>query len=269
MKVQAAVIGHGVVGSGVVEVIMNNASTISKKLGKDMEVKRILDLRDFEGLSYSDKFTKDFNDILNDEEIGVVAEVMGGVHPAYEFTKALLESGKSVVSSNKALVAAKGADLLATAKANHVNYFFEASVGGGIPVIHPLYDCMSANEIVEIAGILNGTTNFILTKMIKDGMSFADALALAQQLGYAERDPSADVEGEDAARKICIMSSIACGKHVYPEYISNEGITKLTLKDVAYAESWGGVIKLIGYYKKLADGKMECMVCPAFISDES
>ena len=269
MKVQAAVMGHGVVGSGVVEVIMNNASTISKKLGKDMEVKRILDLRDFEGLSYSDKFTKDFNDILNDEEIGVVAEVMGGVHPAYEFTKALLESGKSVVSSNKALVAAKGADLLATAKANHVNYFFEASVGGGIPVIHPLYDCMSANEIVEIAGILNGTTNFILTKMIKDGMSFADALALAQQLGYAERDPSADVEGEDAARKICIMSSIACGKHVYPEYISNEGITKLTLKDVAYAESWGGVIKLIGYYKKLADGKMECMVCPAFISDES
>ncbi len=269
MKVQAAVMGHGVVGSGVVEVIMNNASTISKKLGKDMEVKRILDLRDFEGLSYSDKFTKDFNDILNDEEIGVVAEVMGGVHPAYEFTKALLESGKSVVSSNKALVAAKGADLLATAKANHVNYFFEASVGGGIPVIHPLYDCMSANEIVEIAGILNGTTNFILTKMIKDGMSFANALALAQQLGYAERDPSADVEGEDAARKICIMSSIACGKHVYPKYISNEGITKLTLKDVAYAESWGGVIKLIGYYKKLADGKMECMVCPAFISDES
>ncbi len=269
MKVQAAVMGHGVVGSGVCEVIMTNAAKISKKLGKDLEVKRILDLRDFDGLSYSEKFTKDFNDILNDDEIKVVAEVMGGVEPAFTFTKSLLERGKSVVSSNKALVAAKGAELLKVAKEHHVNYFFEASVGGGIPVIHPMYDCLAANDITEVAGILNGTTNFILTKMIADGMSFADALKMAQELGYAERDPRADVEGEDAARKICIMASIACGKHVYPEYISNEGITKLTLTDVAYAAAWGGVIKLIGYYKTLSDGKMECMVCPAFISKDS
>ncbi len=269
MKIQAAVMGHGVVGSGVVEVMMTNAAKISQKLGKEFEVKRILDLRDFEGLSYSDKFTKDFNDILNDDEIKVVAEVMGGVEPAFTFTKSLLERGKSVVSSNKALVAEKGAQLLKIAKENHVNYFFEASVGGGIPVIHPMYDCLAANDITEVAGILNGTTNFILTKMIHDGMSFEDALKMAQQLGYAERDPRADVEGEDAARKICIMASIACGKHVYPHYIKNEGITKLTLTDVAYAASWGGVIKLIGYYKTLANGKMECMVCPAFISNDS
>lgn len=269
MKIQAAVMGHGVVGSGVVEVIMNGAATISRKLGKDLVVKRILDLREFPELSYWDRFTKDFNDILNDDEIKVVAETMGGVHPAFEFTKALLEKGKSVVTSNKALVAAKGAELLKTAKEHHANYFFEASVGGGIPVIHPMYDCLAANEITEIAGILNGTTNFILTKMIKENTSFADALAMAQKLGYAERDPRADVEGEDAARKICIMASIACGKHIYPEYVSNEGITKLSLTDVAYAENWGGVIKLIGYYKKLADGRMECMVCPAFISQDS
>ncbi len=269
MKIQAAVMGHGVVGSGVVEVILNNASNIAKKLGKELDVKKILDLRDFDNLAYKDRFTKDFNDILQDNEIKVVAEVMGGIHPAFEFTKALLESGKSVVSSNKALVAAKGAELLKTAREHHVNYFFEASVGGGIPVIHPMYDCLAANEITEIAGILNGTTNFILTQMIKENTSFADALAMAQKLGYAERDPRADVEGEDAARKICIMASIASGKHVYPEYISNEGITNLTLTDVAYAENWGGVIKLIGYYKRAENGKSECMVCPAFISDDS
>lgn len=269
MKVQAAVMGHGVVGSGVVEVIQKSAAVIAQKLGRELEVKRILDLRDFSDLTYSDRFTKDFNDILNDDEIKVVAEVMGGIHPAYEFTKSLLEAGKSVVTSNKALVADKGAELLKIARAHHVNYFFEASVGGGIPVIHPIYDCLAANEITEIAGILNGTTNFILTKMIKENVSFSDALALAQQLGYAERDPKADVEGEDAARKICIMASMACGRHIYPEYISKEGITKLSLIDVAYAADWGGVIKLIGYYKKLADGYMECMVCPAFISSDS
>jgi homoserine dehydrogenase len=247
----------------------DNAATIAKKLGKPLEVKWILDLRDFDGLPYSDRFTKNFEDILQDPEVKVVAEVMGGIHPAYEFTKALLESGKSVVTSNKALVAEKGAELLKIAKAHHVNYFFEASVGGGIPILHPMYDCLAANEIVEVAGILNGTTNFILTKMIKENTSFADALKMAQELGYAERDPSADVEGGDAARKISIMASIASGKHVYPEYVPTEGITNLTLTDVAYAAAWGGVIKLIGYYKKLSDQKMECMVCPAWISNDS
>ncbi len=269
MKREAAIMGHGTVGSGVAQVLMENAETIERKLGRALAVKRILDLRDFDDLSYKELFTKDFNDILNDPEITVVAETMGGVHPAYEFTKALLESGKNVVTSNKALVAEKGAELLKTAREHHVNYFFEASVGGGIPIIHPMYDCLAANKIEGIAGILNGTTNFILTKMIREGMSFADALALAQELGYAERDPKADVEGEDAARKICIMASIASGKHIYPEYISAEGITKLTLTDVAYADIWGGVIKLIGYYKRLDGGRMECMVCPAFIHEDS
>ena len=185
-----AVLGHGVVGSGVCELAHQNADSILRRAGQPIEVKRILDLRDFPGLSYSEKFTKDYADILEDEEISIVVEVMGGLHPAFEFSAAALERGKSVVTSNKELVAEKGAELLQLAKAHHCNYFFEASVGGGIPIIRPLHICLAANEIDEIAGILNGTTNFILTKMIKEQMDFATALKLAQELGYAERDPS-------------------------------------------------------------------------------
>lgn len=266
---KVAVLGHGVVGSGVVEVMEKNKEVIEKKAGQEMEVKRILDLREFPGLPYSDKFTKDFQDILNDDEISVVAEVMGGTHPAFEFVKSCLERGKSVVTSNKELVANKGAELLATAKAHNVNFLFEASVGGGIPIIRPLHICLAANQIDEVAGILNGTTNFILTKMIHEQMPFDTALKLAQELGYAEKDPTADVEGHDACRKICILASLCYGKHVYPDTVHTEGITKLTLADVAYAEDWGGVIKLIGRAKKLDDGMIIAMVSPAFIPNGS
>ncbi|MDE7390733.1 MAG: homoserine dehydrogenase, partial [Lachnospiraceae bacterium] len=200
--------------------------------------------------------------------IKVVVEVMGGINPAYDFVKKCLQNGKSVVTSNKELVAAKGAELLKIAMENNLNFLFEASVGGGIPIIRPLTQCLAANEVDEIAGILNGTTNFILTKMIKDQMSFDDALALAQQLGYAERNPAADVEGHDACRKICILASLVFGKHVYPDSVHTEGITKVTLTDVDYAAAWGGVIKLIGSVK-LTDGKQEIIVAPMFVSHES
>ena len=265
-----AVLGHGVVGSGVCEVIHENQESIIRRAGQPIEVKRILDLRDFDGLPYRDKFTKNFDDILNDDEISIVVEVMGGVSPAFEFSVASLKKGKSVVTSNKELVAAKGAQLLKIARENNCNYFFEASVGGGIPIIRPMHMCLAANEIDEIAGILNGTTNFILTKMIKEGTSFDEALKTAQDLGYAERNPAADVEGYDACRKICILASLAFGRHVYPEYVHTEGITKITLEDVAYAESWGGVIKLIGEAKRIPESeRIECLVAPAFVNGES
>ena len=265
-----AVLGHGVVGSGVCEVIHENQESIIRRAGQPIEVKRILDLRDFDGLPYRNKFTKNFDDILNDDEISIVVEVMGGVSPAFEFSVASLKKGKSVVTSNKELVAAKGAQLLKIARENNCNYFFEASVGGGIPIIRPMHMCLAANEIDEIAGILNGTTNFILTKMIKEGTSFDEALKTAQDLGYAERNPAADVEGYDACRKICILASLAFGRHVYPEYVHTEGITKITLEDVAYAESWGGVIKLIGEAKRIPESeRIECLVAPAFVNGES
>ncbi len=264
-----AVLGHGVVGSGVVEVISSNKESIKRRAGQEIEVKRILDLREFNDLTYKDKFTKNFDDILNDDEISVVVEVMGGVTPAYDFAKALLQKGKSVVSSNKELVASKGAELLRIAKENNVNFYFEASVGGGIPIIRPMHQCLAANDIDEIAGILNGTTNFILTKMIKEQMNFDTALKLAQDLGYAERNPSADVDGHDACRKICILASLAFGRHVNPDDVKTEGISKITLVDVEYAQSWGGVIKLIGRAKRRNNNKIECMVSPAFVSKSS
>lgn len=266
---KVAVLGHGVVGSGVVELFHKNKGSIEARAGQHMEVKYILDIRDFPDLPYHDKFTKDFQLILNDPEITVVAEVMGGLSPAFEYVKSLLEHGKSVVTSNKELVAEKGALLLRVAKEHNVNFFFEASVGGGIPIIRPVHQCLAANEITEIAGILNGTTNFILTKMIHDQMSFGDALKMAQELGYAERNPAADVEGRDTCRKICILASLAFGSHVYPNTVYTEGITNLTLEDVAYAEDWGGVIKLIGRAKKLQDGKLTAGVFPAFIGEHS
>lgn len=267
--VQAAVMGYGVVGSGVVEVLMQHTESIARRTKEEIGIKYILDIRDFPDSPFREKFTKSFEDILNDDEVKVVAEVMGGVHPAYEFTRQLLESGKSVVTSNKELVATKGAELLKIAKEHNVNYLFEASVGGGVPIIRPLSQCLAANDVIEIAGILNGTTNFILTKMIRENMSFADALAMAQQLGYAERNPAADIEGHDASRKISILASLAYGKHVYPEYVHTDGITRITLEDVAYAASWGGVIKLIGQVKRLEDDTLDITVEPMLIEKNS
>jgi len=260
-----AVLGHGVVGSGVLEVLTTHTESITKRAKEEIKVKHILDLRDFPDLPYSNLFTKDFQKILNDPDVKIVVEVMGGLHPAYDYVKACLENGKSVVTSNKELVAAKGAELLRIAQENNLNFLFEASVGGGIPIIRPISQCLAANEVTEIAGILNGTTNFILTKMIREQMNFEDALALAQQLGYAERDPSADVEGFDACRKICILASLAFGTHVYPQSVHTEGITKITLQDVDYADVWGGVIKLIGSVKMLENGQVHIMVCPMLV----
>ena len=194
---------------------------------------------------------------------------MGGVNPAYDFVKRCLQAGKSVVTSNKELVAKKGAELLAIAQEKNANFLFEASVGGGIPIIRPMSQCLAANDVIEIAGILNGTTNFILTKMIREQMPFADALKMAQELGYAERNPKADIEGDDACRKICILASLAYGKHIYPDYVNTKGITEITLDDVLYADAWGGVVKLIGQVKKLADGKVDITVEPMFIERSS
>lgn len=261
--------GHGVVGSGVMEVLLTHKDSISKRAKEDIHVKRILDLREFPELPYSGCFTKDFQEILRDPEIKIVVEVMGGLEPAFSYVKACLENGKSVVTSNKELVAQKGAELLALAQKNNLNFLFEASVGGGIPIIRPISQCLAANEMTEIAGILNGTTNFILTKMIREHMAFADALALAQKLGYAERNPAADVEGVDACRKICILASLAFGYHVYPDSVHTEGITSITKEDVGYAGAWGGVIKLIGEVKKLENGRIHIQVAPMFISRES
>ena len=267
--VGVAVMGHGVVGSGVVEVILDHSESIEKKAKRKLSIKHILDLREFPGLSYSNLFTKDFNDILNDDSVQIVVEVMGGIHPAYDFVKACLEKGKSVVTSNKELVAACGAELLKIAGEKNVNFLFEASVGGGIPVLRPIAQCLAANDLYEVYGILNGTTNFILTKMIKENMPFDDALSLAQQLGYAEREPSADIDGHDACRKICILASLSFGKHVYPEQVKTEGIRNITLADIEYAASFDRVIKLIGHAKLLEDGKISAEVYPALISREN
>ena len=214
--IQVAILGHGVVGSGVAEVLRKNAASIAHKAGEAIEIKRILDLREFPDSPYAELFTKNFEDILHDPEIRIVVETMGGLRPAYDFVKSCLLADKSVVTSNKELVAAKGDELLEIAKDRNLNFLFEASVGGGIPILRPIDQCLAANEVYEIAGILNGTTNFMLTKMIEEGMGFEDALALAQKLGYAERDPSADIDGHDACRKICILASLAFGRHVYP-----------------------------------------------------
>lgn len=267
--VQIAVMGYGVVGSGVVEVIANHKDSLKSKAKEEINIKYILDIRDFPDSPFADKFTKDFEQIVNDDEIKVVVEVMGGTNPAYDFVKRCLLSGKSVVTSNKELVATKGAELIQIAKDKNVNFLFEASVGGGIPIIRPINQCLAANDVLEIAGILNGTTNFILTKMIKEQMAFDDALKMAQELGYAERNPKADVEGDDACRKICILAALAYGKHVYPEYVHTKGITDITLDDVLYAEAWGGVIKLIGRVAKLEGGKLDICVEPMFIEKSS
>lgn len=264
--VSVAIMGHGVVGSGVAEILINHNERISNRVKNDVNVKYILDLRDFDGLSYSDKFIKDFEIILNDCEVKVVAEVMGGVNPAYDFVKRCLLSGKSVVTSNKELVAAKGAELIKIAKDNNVNFLFEASVGGGIPVLRPMTQCLCANDITAISGILNGTTNYILNKMIVDNMDFNTALKLAQDKGYAEKNPAADIEGHDACRKICILAALGFGKHVYPHQVKTEGITDITLDDVEAADTFGCVVKLIAHAQRLDDGRINAFVRPTLVS---
>ena len=269
MSVKFAVLGHGVVGSGVVELFYKNKKSIEKRAGTEMDIKYILDLRDFPDSPYKDKFTKDFNDILNDDEVTSVAECMGGVEPAFTFVKSCLEKGKSVSTSNKELVAEKGDILLRTAKEHNCNFFFEASVGGAIPIIRPLHKCLAANDIEKVAGILNGTTNFILTKMYNENMPFAEALSLAQKLGYAEKDPTADIEGHDACRKICIISSLVFGKHVYPKDVYTKGISQIELCDVAAADVLGYAIKLLASVRKTAGGKILPAVMPTLLPYES
>ncbi len=265
-----AIMGYGTVGSGVAYVINHNRENIAESSSQDdMQIKYILDLRDFPGDENENLMVKDFNIILNDIDVKIVVETMGGLHPAYEFVSSCLKKGKSVVTSNKELVAAKGYELLKIAEENNANFMFEASVGGGIPVIRPISQCLAANRINEVAGILNGTTNFILTMMIENNMSFEDALKLAQDNGYAEKDPTADIEGHDAGRKICILASLCFGKHVYPDDIYMQGITKVSLTDVEYARQWGGVIKLIGRAKKISEDKISAVVSPAFIKNSS
>lgn len=266
MSAKFAVLGYGVVGSGVVELFYKNKKSIEKRAGTEMDVKYILDLRDFPESPYRDKLTKNFDDILNDDEVTSVAECMGGVEPAYTFVKACLEKGKSVSTSNKELVAAKGDILLKTAKENNCNFFFEASVGGAIPIIRPLHRCLAANDITRVAGILNGTTNFILTKMYNDNMPFDKALALAQELGYAEKDPTADIEGHDACRKICIISSLVFGKHVYPKDVYTKGISAIELCDVAAADVLGHGVKLVASVTALDDNKILPAVMPMLVS---
>ena len=248
--IQVAIMGYGTVGSGVAEVIHTNREGIKRELKEDMEVKYILDLRDFPGDPEEKKIVHDFDIIVNDPEIDIVVETMGGVHPAYEFSKRALEAGKSVCTSNKELVASCGAELLETAKEHNVNYFYEASVGGGIPIIRPLNSCLTADEIEEITGIVNGTTNYMMTEMTEKGADFNEVLKDAQAKGYAEKDPTADVEGYDACRKIAILTSLVCGQQVDFEDIHTEGITKITPTDIKYAQAMGRAIKLLATSKK-------------------
>ena len=262
--INVAILGFGVVGSGVAEVLTENKNIIEKKLGKSVNIKYILDLREFPGNPFEKLVIHDFNIILNDPEVSVVAEMMGGSHPAYDFSKACLEAGKSVVTSNKEVVANFGAELLEIAKAHGVAYLFEASVGGGIPIIRPMCNDLASNNITEVNGILNGTTNYILTKMACDGAAFADVLKDAQDKGYAERNPAADVEGLDAARKIVILASLAYGKSISPNDIHVEGITEIATEDVEIAEKLGYSVKLIGHAEKI-DGKILAMVSPRLI----
>ena len=266
--VKVAVLGYGTVGSGIVEVIKTNQDMVNKKAGDEIDVKYILDLRDFPGDPYENLVVHDVEIILNDPEVLVIAEAMGGVEPAYTFTKRALSAGKSVCTSNKELVAKHGAELIELASANKCNYMFEASVGGGIPIIRPLNASLTPERVDGITGILNGTTNYILTKMEKEGSDFDTVLKEAQDKGYAERNPEADVEGYDACRKIAILSSLIYGKNVNFEHIYTEGITKITTNDFAYAKKAGYTIKLLAMSKEV-DGKYFAMVTPCMINDQN
>ena len=266
--VNIAVLGYGTVGSGVVEVINTNHEIINKRAGEEINIKYVLDLRDFPGDPVQQILTHDFNDILNDDEVKVVVEVMGGINPAYTFVKQCLAAGKSVATSNKELVASHGPELLAIAKENNVNFLFEASVGGGIPIIRPLNTSITADEVTEITGILNGTTNYILTKMDQEGASYDEVLKQAQELGYAERNPEADVEGYDACRKIAILSSLISGQQVDFEDIYCEGITKITVEDMKYAKAMGTTIKLLASSRRYAGNRLHAIVAPCMLYPE-
>lgn len=264
--IQIAVMGYGTVGSGVVEVLNTNQASINRRAGDEINIKYVLDLREFPGDPVESKLVHDFETIVNDPEIRIVVEVMGGVEPAYTFTKRCLEAGKSVCTSNKELVARHGAELLEIAKERELNYLFEASVGGGIPIIRPLNSSLTADEIIEITGILNGTTNYILSQMTHEGIDFDTALKEAQAKGYAERNPEADVEGYDACRKIAILTSLASGCQVDYEDIYTEGITKVTAEDIKYARKMGRAIKLLATSKK-ENGRFFAMVAPFLINE--
>ena len=262
-----AVMGYGTIGSGVVEVLRINKEKIAKRAGEPVEVKYILDLRDFPGDPMEDKVVKDYQVILKDPEVGVVVETMGGVEPAFTFVKAMLEAGKQVATSNKNLVAAKGAELIKIARDHGVNFQFEASVGGGIPIIRPLNKCLTADEVLEITGILNGTTNYMMTKMTEEGAEFDEVLKDAQDKGYAEKDPTADIEGHDPCRKIAILTSLVVGQQVDFEDIHCEGITKISATDIKYAKKLDRSIKLLASSKKVGDS-YSCMVAP-FMLDKN
>ncbi|MCR5609876.1 MAG: homoserine dehydrogenase [Lachnospiraceae bacterium] len=266
--IKAAILGYGTVGSGIFEILNSNKETISKKTGNDIEVKYVLDLREFPGDPVEKVLVHDFDIIVNDKEVDIVAEAMGGVEPAYTFAKKAIESGKSFCTSNKELVAKHGAELLKLAKEHKVNFLFEASVGGGIPIIRPLNSSLTPEYVEEITGILNGTTNYMMTKMSKEGLDFDSVLKDAQDKGYAERNPEADIEGYDACRKIAILSSIAYGKQVDFEDIHTEGITNISDTDMVYAAKLNKAIKLLGTsYKE--NGKVTAMVAPMLVDNES
>lgn len=265
--IKIAVLGYGTVGSGVVEVIQTNQEIINKRVGEELEIKYVLDLREFPGTPVEHLIVHDFEQIVNDEEVKIVVEVMGGIEPAYTFVKKSLLAGKSAVTSNKALVAKHGAELLAIAKEKNINFLYEASVGGGIPIIRPLTSSLTGDVIEEITGILNGTTNYMMTKMYNENADYDAVLKEAQAMGYAERDPSADVEGHDACRKIAILSSIISGKLVDFEDIYTEGITKITLDDIQYAKAMGMKIKLLASCTRDGD-KLCAIVAPHLVSKE-
>lgn len=265
---KVAIMGYGTLGSGLAEVARVNREVIAERLGEEVYVKYILDIRDFENNPFADRMIKDFSVIENDPEVEVVVECIGGTKVAQEFTRRALQAGKHVVTANKELVATYGKDLLAIAKEKNVNYLFEASVGGAIPLLRPLFQCMAGNQIEEIAGILNGTTNYILTRMVQDGASFGDALKEAQAKGYAEADPTADVEGIDAGRKICILSNLAWGKEVAPSKISMTGISAIDLRDVDIAAAAGYKVKLLGRALRLEDGRVSAYVAPHLVSEQ-
>ncbi len=263
-----AVLGYGTVGSGVVEVINTNKALIEARVNEEVNVKYVLDLREFPGDPVEKILVHDFETIVNDKDVDIVVEVLGGATFAYNYVKSALLAGKSVATSNKELVAKYGAELLAIAKEKNVNFFFEASVGGGIPIIRPLNECLTADEICEITGILNGTTNYILTKMSREGLDFGTVLKDAQDKGYAERNPEADVEGYDACRKIAILTSLVVGRQVNFEDIYTEGITSVTPADITLAKKLGRSIKLLASSKFTKDGKVFSMVSPVMVDSE-
>ena len=267
--VHVAILGFGTVGSGVAEVLTTNGGLIDGRVNNQLRLKYIVDVRDFSDSPYADLFVKDFAVLENDPELDIVVETIGGATIALDFTTRALKAGKSVVTSNKELVATHGYELLQLAREHKCSYLFEASVGGGIPILRPLSSCLAANELEQVTGILNGTTNYILTRMIRAGLTFDQALAEAQANGYAEKDPTADVDGHDACRKICILAALAFGRHVYPDQVPTQGIRGVTLEDVAYADSVGYKIKLLGRAIRQPEGKVCAFVAPHLVPGEN